>query len=206
MEASIGDQFQLLKSEVVQLSKHLDAAFVETKTINKLEGKRKGNNQQKNKLIHKLVELHEREILELNELKINKLQLMEQCEKESQKRVRRIDMKIRVLEEELKSLALDKTKRTNQHSLNILDLEDNFKKIESRIFVEKGSEAVASCSACSDSLSPGVKIFQCQEGVHLICGHCVSVNTAQCPCCHSVNYTRNRAMEAVVKSIHDKFS
>merc|ERR1719450_1871484 len=73
VEASIRDQFQLLKSEVVQLTKHLDAVLVESKTISKLEEYRRGINQQKNKLIHKLVELHKTEIKELKELKMNKL-------------------------------------------------------------------------------------------------------------------------------------
>ena len=95
-------------------------------------------NHPKINVIHKLAELHEREMRELKELKMIKLKSMEQCEKDCEKRVERIDNKIRVLENELKNLAKDKVKRTNQHSLELLGLEEDLKRLESGIVVEEG--------------------------------------------------------------------
>ena len=58
----------------------------------------------KTDLVQKLLELHERELRELSELKIIKMKEVSNCESEAEKNVQRVVKKIHVLQEELSSL------------------------------------------------------------------------------------------------------
>ena len=211
-QESIKLQFDALKDDILNISRQLDVTKTETGIITELLNRnndrlRCQRNHPKLKVIQKLAELHEREMRELKELKMIKLKSMEQCEKDCEKRVERIDNKIQVLENELKNLAKDKVKRTNQHSLELLGLEEDLKRLESSIVVEEGMGQY-SCPVCFGILKPSGKVFQCQEG-HILCGECHQpsdsrVTCLQCPSGARVKISRNRAFEAFIKSFNDK--
>ena len=213
-QESIKLQFDALKNDILNISRQLEVTKKETGMITELLNRnndwpRCHRNHPKLKVIHKLAELHEREMRELKELKIIKLKSMEQCEKDCEKKVERIDNKIRVLENELKNLAKDKVKRTNQHSLELLGLEEDLKRLESSIVVEEGMGQY-SCPVCFGILKPAGKVFQCQEG-HILCGECnvpneTSGTCLQCPARVRVRLSRNRALEAFIKSFNTKRS
>ena len=112
-------QFQSLKDEVVHLSQQLEASKAEKLVISKLLEQneavnRRWRNERKLEIIHKLDQLHEREIGELKELKLTKLQSMEVCEKECEQKVGRVRGKLEVLETELQHLAGERTSRENR--------------------------------------------------------------------------------------------
>ena len=211
-QESIKLQFDALKDDILNISRQLEVTKKETGMITELlnrnnDRSRCHRNHPKLKVIHKLAELHEREMRELKELKMIKLKSMEQCEKDCEKKVKRIDNKIRVLENELKNLAKDKVKRTNQHSLELLGLEEDLKRLESSIVVEEGLGHY-SCPVCFGILKPAGKVFQCQEG-HILCGECnvpneTSGTCLQCPAGARVRLSRNRALEAFIKSFNAK--
>ena len=211
-QESIKLQFDALKDDILNISRQLDVTKTETGIITELLNRnndrlRCQRNPTKLKVIQKLVELHEREMRELKELKMIKLKSMEQCEKDCEKRVERIDNKIQVLENELKNLAKDRVKRANQHSLELLGLEEDLKRLESAIVVEEGMGQY-SCPVCFGILKPSGKVFQCQEG-HIVCGEChpprdSRVTCLQCPSGTRARISRNRAFEAFVKSFNDK--
>ena len=127
-------QFQSLKDEVVHLSQQLDSSKAEKLVISKLlvqneAVNRRWRNERKLEIIHKLDQLHEREIRELKELKLTKLQSMEVCEKECEQKVGRVRGKLEVLETELQHLAGERSSRENRVNgilRNIIRGEDTF--------------------------------------------------------------------------------
>ena len=211
-QSSIKLQFAALKDDILTISRQLDITKTETEMINQLLNRNNDRphcrkNHPKLKVIHKLLELHEREIKELKELKMIKLKSMEQCEKDCEKKVERIDNKIQVLENELKNLAKDRVKRSNQHSMELLGLEEDLKRLQTSVVVEEGMGQY-SCPVCFGILEPAGKVFQCQEG-HILCGKChvpgdSRVTCLQCPAGVSVRISRNRALEAFIKSFSNK--
>ena len=122
-------RFDSLKNDFMEISKQLDASTDQTELINKIQKHVKDDQtrKQKHQLISKLVKVHAEEIKDLKEAKLSKLKSMEQCQSEMEKKISRIDQKIEVLQQELEKLGLERKSRTNKHSLNLLDLENDLR-------------------------------------------------------------------------------
>ena len=147
------------------------------------------------------MELHEREVKEMTELKMLKMKEIAQCESEAEKNVQRVIKKIQVLQEELSSLEREKKSKSNKHKLNLLNLEEELKRAESRkIFGELEVEKFQ-CPVCLGMLLPAMKIFQCSAG-HIICEDCKN-QSPTCFRCETKNracFSRNRALESIISN------
>ena len=204
-------RFQELKQEILELSDHVESQRKQFDVISRLKTaaaavssvKYLRDHPNKTELLQKLWELQEREVRELTELKMIKMKEMAHCESEAEKNAQRVVKKIQVLQEELSGLERDKKCKTNKHKLNLLNLEEELKRAESRrIF---GDVEKFQCPVCLGILLPAMKIFQCSTG-HIICESCKNQNQPTPPTCFrcdtktSACFSRNRALETVISN------
>ena len=165
----------------------------------------------KTDLVQKLLELHERELRELSELKIIKMKEVSNCESEAEKNVQRVVKKIHVLQEELSSLEKEKNSKINKHKLNMIELEEELRRAETRKIIDLDDKKFH-CPLCLGILKPEMKIFQCPEG-HILCESCYTKSDSErprhrlCPHCqikYRTCFSRNRALEAIVISNYNR--
>ena len=213
---NVGRKFQEIKQEILQLSDQIESLQKQFDVISRLKTavlavssyKVLTARLKKTELVQKLLELHHREVREMTELKKIKMKEMADCESEAEKQVQRVIKKIQVLQEELSGLEREKKSRTNKHKLNLLNLEEELKRFQSRkIFGELMEVEKFQCPLCLGMLLPDMKIFQCSAG-HIICEECRSQadqDQSVCSRCQTKNkacFSRNRALEGVISHNH----
>ena len=140
-----------------------------------------------------------------------KMKEMANCGSEAEKNVQSVMKKIQVLQDELSSLEREKKCKTNKHKLNLLNLEEELKRAESRqIFGELDVEKFQ-CPVCLGMLLAGQKIFQCSAG-HIICENCNNqgLDQNQSPTCfrcetkNTAGFSRNRALESLISHTYKR--
>ena len=206
----IKEKFEGLKTEITQISGLIENSLDESDLMQRLKNHQIDSEfceatVEKQKLIDKLIKVHDSEVKELKALKTVKFRELDLCEINSEKDVQRIVKKIKVLEEELHSLGKEKTKKVKQHNEEIFKLEEELRKAERRCLVarkDKDQEQFA-CPVCMELLKPPSRIFQCSEG-HILCENCKeNPSLVHCPQCRVVlegNCSRNRALEEVARN------
>ena len=205
-------RFQELKQEIIQLSDQIESLRKQFDVISRLKTAVSASSNKhlrarinKAELVQNLLELHEREVKETTELKMIKMKEIAQCESEAEKNVQRVMKKIQVLQEELSSLEREKKCKTNKHKLNLLDLEEELKRAESRRICGELDVEKFQCPLCLGILLAGMKIFQCSAG-HITCEACKNLNQPTPPTCSRCDtknracFSRNRALETVISN------
>ena len=207
---SMQKRFQELKQEIIQLSDQIESLRKQFDVISRLKtavavssNRYLTAHLKKTELLQKLLELHEREVKEMTELKKIKMKEIALCESEAEKNVESVIKKIQVLQEELSSLEREKKCKSTKHKLNLLNLEEELKRAESRkIFGDLDVEKFQ-CPVCLGMLLPAMKIFQCSAG-HIICEDCKDQDQSQtcfrCETKNTVCFSRNRALESVISN------
>ena len=147
----------------------------------------------KSQLVQKLVEVHEREVKELSELKTIKMKELGCCESEAETNVQRVMKKIQVLQDQLSGLEREKKSKSSKHKLDLLNLQEELKRAECRRIMEEGEVEEFSCPLCLGILTPHMKIFQCSEG-RILCESCKNKSDQLQPS----SFSRNRALEALI--------
>ena len=232
-------QFQSLKDEVVHLSQQLESSKAEKMVISKLLEQneavnRRWRNERKLEIIHKLDQLHEREIRELKELKVTKLQSMEVCEKESQQKVGRVRGKLEVLESELQQLAGERSSRENRVngiSRNTILGEDAFSEYcennreilltplsrarQHRVQLDELERQLGAASRglVQEADLGGLSCPECGAALqtvlqcqdgHVVCPACRADTCPQCPGHVAARFSRNRALEQFLATVETR--
>ncbi|XP_023325614.1 ankyrin repeat domain-containing protein 42 [Eurytemora carolleeae] len=202
-------RYQSLKEDITQLSVLLENSRVENELLQTLL-----NHQirhefcqstlRKTELIDQLINAQKEEKDELEQSKLIKYQELEASHTFSQVETEKIKRKIRILEEELEILDMEKDRRNKSFRETIVKLRGDLEKAQRSSTAQQNEEDCnLACPVCLELLKPPLRIFQCPEG-HILCENCkenpAMVHCPQCRVHLESNCSRNRALEEIART------